>query len=178
MKDGRIHSYLDLARAISDDVKKSGLGKRQDFEAEIDIVGKANTFDLLVTDPELKKATESLFKSGHYSDAILKGFKYLNNYVKRKSGLKSKDGADLMRAAFSAQNPKLKLNSLASASEQDEQKGFMDIYAGCMTGIRNPRAHEHDIVDEARTALELLGWCNHLLVRARSAKRSRTKRSK
>ena len=39
----------------------------------------------------------------------------------------------------------------------------MDIFAGSMTGIRNPRAHEHDLVDEPEVALELLALANHLM---------------
>jgi Protein of unknown function (Hypoth_ymh) len=48
----------------------------------------------------------------------------------------------------------------------------MDIFAGAMTGIRNPRAHEHAYLDDPRTALELLALANHLARMARGATRS------
>ena len=39
----------------------------------------------------------------------------------------------------------------------------MDIFAGVMAGIRNPRAHEHEIADDAEVALEMLIIANHLM---------------
>ena len=74
-----------------------------------------------------------------------------------------------MRAAFSANNPVIKLNSLQTSSEQNEQRGYMDIYAGAMTGIRNPRAHDHQLTDEPEAALELIVLANHLMRKLDSA---------
>ena len=68
-----------------------------------------------------------------------------------------------MRMAFSANSPTLQLNAFQSRSEKDEQQGYMDLYAGSMTGIRNPRAHEHGLTDEPEVALELLVLANHLM---------------
>ena len=39
----------------------------------------------------------------------------------------------------------------------------MDIFAGVMAGIRNPRAHEHELEDEPEVALELIILANHLM---------------
>ena len=74
-----------------------------------------------------------------------------------------------MRAVFSLKNPILKLNSLATQSEKDEQQGYMDLFAGAMSGIRNPRAHEHEWADTKDTALCLLAFINHLVGKVRSA---------
>ena len=68
-----------------------------------------------------------------------------------------------MRTAFSANSPVLRLNAFESESEKNEQQGYMDIFAGSMTGIRNPRAHDHASVDEPDAALELLVLANHLM---------------
>ena len=68
-----------------------------------------------------------------------------------------------MRAAFSTHNPALKINALQSRSDEDEQKGYMEIYVGVMIGIRNPRVHEHELVDEPQIALELLVCANETL---------------
>ena len=54
---------------------------------------------------------------------------------------------------------------------KDEQRGYMDIFAGSMTGIRNPRAHEHDLADEPEVALELLVLANHLMRKLDAATR-------
>ena len=119
-------------------------------------------FDEVVTIPEFHGTIRKLFADGHYSRAVEDAFKCLNNAVKKKSRL-SKDGASLMREAFSPNSPILKLNKFVSGSEKDEQRGYMDIFAGTMTGIRNPRAHEHELKDEPKVALEMLVLANHLM---------------
>ena len=70
--------------------------------------------------------------------------------------------------------PRLCLNDLKTRSEKDEQRGYMDLYAGAMTGIRNPRAHEYQLVDQPETAVELLALANHLMRKLETAKRSDT----
>lgn len=74
-----------------------------------------------------------------------------------------------MQKVFSPNKPKLKLNEGISASEKSEQSGYMQIFAGCMTGIRNPRAHDSDWEDTAEHALQLLTLANHLMERVRLA---------
>ena len=123
----------------------------------------SNIFEELVTDSELRQTSGSLFQDRHYARAVEEAFKYLNNAVKRKSGITQQDGAGLMRTAFSANSPILSLNAFQSQSDRDEQQGYMDIFAGSMTGIRNPRAHEPGLVDEREVALELLVLANHLM---------------
>lgn len=123
----------------------------------------ADRFDELVTSEPLRQASGSLFRDGHYARAVEEAFKCLNNTVREKSGLTSQDGAALMRSAFSANNPVVNLNGFQTQSERDEQQGYMDIYAGAMTGIRNPRAHDHQLVDPPEAALEMIILANHLM---------------
>ena len=120
-------------------------------------------FDALVTEPELRRTTRTLFKNEHYVEAVKKAFILLDKAVQERSGLSELTGDKLMRRAFSADNPRLRLNSLHSQSDRDEQRGYMDIYAGVMKGIRNPRSHEVTIDDDVETAIELLTLANHLL---------------
>lgn len=126
-------------------------------------------FDQLVTDNQLAETSRTLFQDHHYARAVEEAFKCLNNAVKAKSGVVQHDGAALMRTAFSARSPILAFNDLQSRSEQDEQQGYMDIFAGSMTGIRNPRAHQHDLSDEPEIALELIVLANHLMRKLQSA---------
>ena len=129
-------------------------------------------FEELVTDSRLQQVSGSLFRDSHYARAVEEAFKYLNNAVKEKSELANQDGAALMRTAFSSRSPLLFLNAFQSRSERDEQQGYMDIFAGCMTGIRNPRAHDHQKVDQQDVALELLVLANHLMRKLDSATRT------
>ena len=120
-------------------------------------------FEELITDNQLQQTSGDLFRDSHYARAVEEAFKCLNNAVKDKSGRSDGDGAGLMQAVFTPNFPILMLNALQSQSERDEQQGYMHIFAGSMTGIRNPRAHQHDLADEPDVALELLVLANHLM---------------
>lgn len=127
-------------------------------------------FDSLVTNKRLKKITKKLYMDGHHARAVEEAYKYLDNLVKRTSGI-NETGAKLMQTAFSTSNPVLMLNAGSSTSEVDEQKGYLQIFAGCMTGIRNPRAHECEWEDNETHALQLLIFANYLVERVENAKK-------
>jgi uncharacterized protein (TIGR02391 family) len=122
-----------------------------------------NLFDGLKIHPKVKKVSESLFKGGHYSQAIFEAFKLINLEVKRKSKITNKDGTNLMYRVFDENNPILKLNPLKSLSDKDEQYGFKFIFAGSMLGIRNPKAHEIVKLKDPYKALEYLSLASLLL---------------
>ena len=163
--------WLEAARTIQQEADAAGIGRFHP-ESDHDRVGERSLtaqFNERVTDPRLQIASRRLFVDGHYTQAVEEAFKRLNNEVKAMSGFEELDGDKLMRQAFSANNPKLHLNSLSTISQKDEQRGYMDIFAGAMTGVRNPRAHDHELVDEPEVALELLVLANHLMRKLESA---------
>lgn len=166
-----------VAQLIQSEVDSIGLGShvRAEPPSRGDLLGR---YDSIISSDQLQTATRRLFSDGHYARAVEEAYKCLNNAVKDKSRISSKDGADLMREAFSANVPILKLNDFRSQSHQDEQRGYMDIYAGSMMGIRNPRAHDHQLDDQPAVALELLTLANHLMRRLDGASRSRRPRSR
>ena len=129
-------------------------------------------FDTQITDSGLGNCTRRLFADGHYDMAVFKACVYVENFVKERSMVSDKDGADLMRRVFSANNPILRFNACRTESEKNEQRGYMDILAGVMTGVRNPRAHEHDWYDDPEDASALLLLANHLIRKIRRARRS------
>jgi|ERR1035437_542677 uncharacterized protein (TIGR02391 family) len=167
MRPQRTANVLATAKLIQAEVNSAGLGP----------IGNAtgSPYDILITEVPIIQASRQLFTDGHYSQAVEQAFKCVNNVVKDRSGSPD-DGAKLMRGAFSANQPILMLNSLRTQSEKDEQQGYMDIMAGSMTGIRNPRAHEHQRVDAQSETLEMLVLANHLARIARVARRKRTRR--
>ena len=70
--------------------------------------------------------------------------KSLDTEVRNKSGPheKHRDGSDLMNFVFSPHTPILAFGDLSTESGRSEQVGYMQIFAGAMTGIRNPKAHQ------------------------------------
>jgi uncharacterized protein (TIGR02391 family) len=103
---------------------------------------------------DIAKVAEDKFKNGHYADAVESAFKEINKYVKKivkeKSG-EEVDGADLMNEAFSVNNPIIVLDDLSSETGKNVQKGYMQIFSGAMTGVRNPCAHENITIEGKET---------------------------
>lgn len=84
------------------------------------------------------------FEAGFFGDAVEASFKEVNDAVKRivrEGDGRELDGAGLMTTAFSPQNPIIRLTELVTETDRNIQQGYMQILAGSMTGIRNPRAH-------------------------------------
>jgi len=164
-----MNNYIKSACALQAELDGcGGLLPRLSIDHRNTIV-PLDVFDELVTDKQLKRIVEKLFRDGHHARAVEEAFKFIDNLVKRLSKQNNLSGASLMTKAFSADRPLLRLNTGQSVSEQDEQKGYMQILAGCMTGIRNPRAHECDWEDSEKRAIEMLAWANHLIERIRLA---------
>ena len=170
MDGGASRDWLSLAGRLQREADDFGVGRRQESAATA-ITGPRSAidrFDDSVTSSALRAASRELFVDGHYARAVGEAFKCVNNEVKAKSGQSGLDGDKLMRSVFSANRPILALNALKSTSEKDEQRGYMEMFAGAMTGIRNPRAHEH-LEDDASEALEMIVLANHLLRRLDSS---------
>ena len=124
---------------------------------------RAHPFDERNIHPEIGKISIRLFDDGHYSQATFEAFKYLDIQVKKASKIND-SGYKLMMAAFSENNPKIKLNNMSSSSEIDEQMGYKHIFAGAMSAIRNPRGHDINI-DPIGRCLDHLSFASVLLRR-------------
>jgi len=103
--------------------------------------------------PRICSVAKPRFESGHFADAVEAAFKELNaivkEYVLKKTGTEL-DGAPLMLNAFSAKNPVAVLGDLSTETGRNIQQGYMQMYAGVMTGIRNPKAHANIVIDDKR----------------------------
>lgn len=147
---------------------------------KIDPMDKYNLLDM---HPEIKKASEDLFKDGHYSEAIEAAYKRIITLVKDKTGRPKKsdsselDGKSLMLRSFSRDNPLLKLNDLSTDGEKDEQEGFMHLFAGAVQGIRNPRAHDNIEQNDPDKTLEYLMFASLLARKIDEAKLNESKES-
>jgi uncharacterized protein (TIGR02391 family) len=107
--------------------------------------------------PTVVKVSKSRFESGHFADSVEAALRELNDVVKKivRDRLSQEfDGADLMNRAFSANKPIISLADLTTQTGRDIQVGYMQIFAGAMTGIRNPKAHANiDIGSESAVHL-------------------------
>lgn len=101
-------------------------------------------FDERNIHPDIAGVSMKLFDDGHYAQATFEALKYIDNQVKAISGIED-TGFSLMMNAFNETNPKIKLTDLVTLSDKDEQKGFRYVFAGIMSGVRNPRGHDNRI---------------------------------
>jgi uncharacterized protein (TIGR02391 family) len=103
--------------------------------------------------PAIVGVARQRFESGHYADAVEAALKHVNATVKalvlRMTG-KELDGADLMHTAFSPNKPVVVLDDLSTQTGKSIQLGYMEIFAGSMSGIRNPKAHDNIQIDQTR----------------------------
>jgi len=103
--------------------------------------------------PSISGLCKSRFDAGHFADSIETAFKHINQTVKIKVKKKTGnelDGASLMNTAFSPKNPIISLDDLSMESGRNIQTGYMQIFAGSITGIRNPKAHDIINIDRER----------------------------
>lgn len=96
--------------------------------------------------PHIISVAKCRFDNGHYADAVEAAFKEVNTRVKKiyidRTSIE-KDGAKLMQAAFSIQNPIIKFGDISTETGANIQQGYMEMFVGAMIGIRNPQAHNN-----------------------------------
>lgn len=117
--------------------------------------GAIRAIDTLDLHPAIASVASQLFKDGHFADALETSCKVLINLVRGASEEFDKDGVSLMQAVFSANSPILRFDELSDQTDESEQRGFMDLYAGAIGAFRNPRAHRVT-TDEPEFALEAI----------------------
>ncbi len=131
----------------------------------------AAEFDRRIVDPDLRDATRTRFLTSHYADAVESGVKALCECIRSRTG-STEDGDALITAAFSPNNPLLRINRGRSRNDQSEQRGHMFLCQGVVGAWRNPRAHAL-IEDSPVQALMMLETLDYLITKTKTATRTR-----
>ncbi len=132
----------------------------------------ATYFDRLNLHPRIREVSRDLFLDGYHWEAAFAAAKALVNYVKERSGRDDLDGAPLMRAVFSRNDPTLAFNDLSDQTDLDEQEGMMHLFEGAVLGIRNPGGHTFPEGPEQR-AIEYVSLLSLLAYRVQEARRQK-----
>jgi uncharacterized protein (TIGR02391 family) len=152
----------NIARAISVlEAIKSYFVETLEDAGTLGSVKPIKAYEGLELHPAIAKASSNLYKDGHYANAVEDAVKALNALVRLNSGIEDKDGTQLMEHVFSPKNPVLKINDFKDQSDIDEQRGFMNLFSGAVSGLRNPRAHRI-IKDDPEMALEFIAFVSLL----------------
>ena len=138
---------------------KGSFGIKSSFQDNIE---NDHPFDLRNVHPEINDVSKELFDDGYFSLATLEAYKFLDKRVEALSGIKD-TGQSLMMNAFNPKNPTIELNELKSQSDENEQEGYRFVFAGAMTGIRNPRGHEVAYAESIEECLDHLSLASSLL---------------
>jgi uncharacterized protein (TIGR02391 family) len=116
----------------------------------------------------LPSIVKDLFDDGHCAQATFEAYKFADKEIQRHAK-STKSGFKLMMSALSGDSPLIRLSPLINVSQQNEQKGFQFSFAGAILAIRNPRGHEHSVVDDPDDCLDYLSLASLLLRRLADA---------
>lgn len=134
-------------------------------QTDIDAEPSPTDWFWIFVHPRVKALAQPRFEAGFFGDAVEACFKEVNDSVKRlfvESEGREADGAGLMNTAFSPNNAIIKLADLSTETGRNIQQGYMQIFAGAMTGIRNPKAHSN-LNPDSRKALHLIALASLLM---------------
>lgn len=117
--------------------------------------------------PEIKRVSKKLYIDGSYANAACDAFIEINDRVKKlfqkiRPGEKVPDGDAAMKTVFSANSPLIKFCDCDTDSGANIQKGFMEMLAGAMSALRNPKAHAN-IEIEKDDAMQRLIFASMLM---------------
>lgn len=103
----------------------------------------------------------------NYFHSVFEATKSVADRIREMTGLTT-DGAELIDVAFSASNPLIKINNLATSTDRSEHFGFKDIIKGVFSLIRNPTAHLPKIKfeiaeDEALDMMSMISYIHKRL---------------
>jgi len=161
-KSNDLSTYSSRRAYVASLYKKRSLAKSE-------AVKEGSFWDIL--HPDIVDIAKPRYENGQFADSVEAALKEINtrvkNIVKQSTGSEY-DGADLMNKAFSANSPILILDDLETEDGKSIQKGYMQIFAGSMTGIRNPKAHSN-IILEKNDAIHLLHLASLLLTKVELA---------
>ena len=90
--------------------------------------------------PDVLSFCRAELLADNYFHAVLEATKSVAEKLRIKTGL-TDDGAVLVDRSLGGQPPMLAINSLASESEESEQRGFANVVKGMFGMFRNPTAH-------------------------------------
>jgi len=98
--------------------------------------------------PLIQKSSKKLFEDGHFANAAEDAFIEINDRTKKlfsivKPNDPVPDGEAAMTTVFSANSPLVEFCDRRTTTGQNKQKGFMQMLAGAMSALRNPKAHSN-----------------------------------
>lgn len=155
---------MDISSHLSDVIEQAigVIEADPDFSKKLEAKPKKDDRDYdiwVLIHPQIAEVSKKRMNDGYYADAVEAACKVVNSRVRDividQTG-EEQDGAALMRKAFSPANPIIRIADVDHRSGRDTQQGYMDIFAGVMTGIRNPKAHDNESITKEDALRKLI----------------------
>lgn len=99
--------------------------------------------------PNIVPEARKRFRARFYAEAVLAALKVISLQIKSRTGL-DVDGAQLMTKAFAPSQPYLVFDPADTETARSIQQGYLQIFAGTMMAVRNPKAHGFVEIDASR----------------------------
>ncbi len=153
---GKHHVFEDRRAKLNEVLSFHGLEFKEDGtfarhnvsrtlnEAEARVERLKTKLENRGTHPDVFKYCDVLLHHNNYFHAVLEASKSIADKIRQRSGVTG-DGAVLIDGAFGGSAPILRINSFATKTEEDEQKGFVNLLKGLFGMFRNPTAHAAQI---------------------------------
>ena len=144
IKFGMDNDYDDILKQDVPSVLKAAEALAREGAKEVTVLG----FEGLLH-PAVVASSLGQYRNGHLRDAVLNGVIAVFDMIRARTGLKL-DGKDLVGQAFGTEKGKLVFSELETETGRNDQKGFLQIYEGIYTGVRNVKAHSltHDLNEQ------------------------------
>lgn len=119
---------------------------------QADNTKESGVWDLI--HPEIVAVSQKLFKDGHYANAAEDAFIEINDRVKKlfvkvnPTATKVPDGHAAMNTVFSDNVPLVEFCDRSTETGSNIQKGYMQMLAGAMSALRNPKAHANITINQ------------------------------
>lgn len=118
--------------------------------------------------PMIQKSSKRLYMDGHYANAAEDAFIEINDRVKKlfaivKPGSKAPDGESAMTTVFSTNSPLVSFCDQSTETGFNKQKGYMQMLAGAMSALRNPKAHSNSEIITAEESYRRLATASMLM---------------
>ena len=118
--------------------------------------------------PRIARVAMDLYDNGHYANAVEDAFIEINDRVKRvfhivRPNDRVPDGVAVINEVFSIKNPIIRICDLTNETGKNTQQGYMQMLAGAMSALRNPKAHSNDIVLSKEEAMRRLMFASMLM---------------
>jgi len=141
IKFGMDNDYDDILKHDVPAVLKAAEALAREGSKEVKCLGFE---DLL--HPAIINSSLAQYRNGHLRDAVLNAVIAVFDLIRARTGLQL-DGKDLVGQAFGTDKGKLIFSEIETETGRNDQKGFLQIYEGIYTGVRNVKAHSltHDL---------------------------------